>query len=103
MKEEEWEWKKLLTENNYPARQFHTFTPINNGKGFFIFGGISLPYGTFLNDSWVLKNVNSLQKNQTFSVIGPECQQLKTKGQVPPVRCGHSAYSLGESVFIFGG
>ena len=60
-------------ETNFTARQHHTFTPINGGKDFFIFGGISLPYAAFLNDSWILKSVASLQKNKTNSIIGIDC------------------------------
>lgn len=71
----DWRWKRLLIKTPPPARQFHSFTAVGGGN-FLIFGGITLPYGTFLNDTWVLKNFKNLKETQTIEIAGCSCSQI---------------------------
>ena len=88
----EWRWKKLAIKSVPPARQFHSFTPIGGGN-FLLFGGITLPYGTFLNDLWILKNFHSLKETQTIELPGCSCSEITTKGHIPSGRYAHKAYA----------
>lgn len=89
---EEWKWRKLLFKVNVPpAREFHTFTPISNGN-YIIFGGIMLPYQTYLQDVWVLKGVDKLKDTKTMEIAGCSCMEIVGKGMPPSGRYAHNAY-----------
>jgi hypothetical protein len=61
------------------AREFHTFTPMSNGN-YIIFGGITLPYQTYLQDMWVLKGVEKLKDTKTLEMVGCTCTEISGKG-----------------------
>ncbi len=48
------------------------FTPMSNGN-YLIFGGITLPYQTYLQDLWVLKGIEKLKDTKTLEMIGCTC------------------------------
>lgn len=63
---DDWKWRKLLFKVTIPcSREFHTFTSMSNGN-FLIFGGVLLPYGTYLQDLWVLKGIDKLKDTKTL-------------------------------------
>lgn len=63
---DDWKWRKLLFKVIIPSpREFHTFTSMSNGN-FLIFGGVMLPYGTYLQDLWVLKGIDKLKDTKTL-------------------------------------
>lgn len=74
-----------------PGREFHTFTPIGNGN-YLIYGGITYPYGTFLQDIWILKGMDKLKDTKTMEIGGCSCSEVVGKGQPPPGRYAHNAY-----------
>lgn len=57
---DDWKWRKLALKNSPPPREYHSMVKLKNGH-YLIFGGITLPIASFLNDLWVIKGITDIK------------------------------------------
>ncbi|XP_077230077.1 galactose oxidase/kelch repeat superfamily protein [Tasmannia lanceolata] len=89
------EWTELSVSGTLPPpRCGHTATMVE--KRLLVFGGRG-GGGPIMGDLWALKGLFE-EENET-----PGWTQLKLPGQTPSPRCGHTIFSWGHYLLLFGG
>ncbi|EGC30194.1 hypothetical protein DICPUDRAFT_41793 [Dictyostelium purpureum] len=85
-------WENLHPEGEIPvSRTNHASAAINDC--FYIFGGMYKigPDLVFLNDLF------------EYNIANNTWTQLRGEGDVPPPKCGHKLFNLGDKLLLFGG
>lgn len=89
--------------NNPCSRQHSSLCESNKVKEVIMFGGVSMPQNSLLNDTWLF-NYSQIDFNTKLpDVVGAVYTQLSTKGEQPSPRYGHKSIYLKDSLLVFGG
>eukprot|EP00330_Aristerostoma_sp_ATCC50986_P009487 CAMPEP_0114599248 /NCGR_PEP_ID=MMETSP0125-20121206/21751_1 /TAXON_ID=485358 ORGANISM="Aristerostoma sp., Strain ATCC 50986" /NCGR_SAMPLE_ID=MMETSP0125 /ASSEMBLY_ACC=CAM_ASM_000245 /LENGTH=172 /DNA_ID=CAMNT_0001806055 /DNA_START=70 /DNA_END=585 /DNA_ORIENTATION=+ len=68
-----------------------------------VFGGVTLPDNSYLNDVWLINYSNVTFGSALSEIPGTVCTPKKTKGDIPIARKAHGAIVAGKSMLVYGG
>jgi len=106
---ENYQWKRGFVVDPPNPRHQHTLVgpkldPTRREKRIrYLFGGINTPDNIMYNDVWIMNYEHMQPDHNDDTINNITFKPVRTTGESPSPRKGHSAFCYNESMFVFGG